>query len=587
MLSTLNEKKVRLFSCGLLAFLILVAGCSSVTLKSQRLATTPEPGKEFGIIYQMSKPKFTITTNNPSDASAVPKYTLNVEFVPDAERRFAVSSNPRMFSNADLSVGLNSNGAMTSLTQTTREQVTPTIKAIGDFVTSIGGAAATVAGVMLLEANEDKEVVNLMKKELTYRLDVYTKNKDLIDFTPGIEELFPDGHKMTNTEKVKLKSRLIDDAETIGKRLAGVKNKKNYTIAHLAEALKPEVGTTQIYVLKALAKPLLEQPETTQSQPPEKKTHKQIQDDYNNQVKTLENSFPKPIQTVRPLDDAALVERELAWERELIVKEVEFAKNNEDLLTLFGYSSREVANAPLDSEVVKKKKKDLLTQSRDLATTARDLVMSETTFPKLLGPLIKNKTPAQQIYEQIKDVQMQIFKQRALLASEKDAEKRKEYMNKITKLTREFHELIGAQDEYAEIVKLQEMIKDGPPKAANVAHSSPLKEYAETRAQLAALNEAVTLKLGMLASDAAETTVAKKSEWNTAPVESAFCWNVRRELMEGKQALSQRILVSKGKKAKAPTLADRVASRVAQQSQYGAEISSWPKYVVVIEEVKP
>jgi hypothetical protein len=471
---------------------------------------------------------------------------------------------------------------MTSLTQTTREQITPTIKAIGDFATSIGGAAATVAGVMFMGDYEDNAVVNLMKDELIRRVDAYLANEKRIKFPPGHEELFPDWQHMTPAEKDKLKMRLIDDAKTIKERLESVKDQNN-TIAHLAEALKPEVGTTQIYVLKALAEPIVEQPK-----PPETKTrYQKKQNAYDEQVKNLKDSFPNPIQTVRPLDDAALVERELAWERELIVKEVEFAKNNEDLLTLICYSLREVANAPLDSSVVKYKKKNLLKQARDLATFARDLVMSETKFPKLLGPLIKDKTPAQQIYEQVKDVQMQIFKQRAQLAIEKDATKRKEYMNKITKLTCDFHELIGAEDEYAEILKLQEMIKDGPPKAANVAHSSPLHEYAATRAQLAALNEAVTLKLGKLASDAADTPAEKKSEWNPAPLESAFCWNVRREAMEGKPALSPRILVSKGKRERAPTLADRVALRVSQQSLYGAEISSWPKYVVVIEEVKP
>jgi hypothetical protein len=261
---------------------------------------------------------------------------------------------------------------------------------------------------------------------------------------------------------------------------------------------------------------------------------------------------------------------------------------NEDLLKLFGYSDLEVANDSLDSPALKEKKNELKTQASDLATEARKVVMSKTAFPNLLGPLIKDKTPAQQIYQQVKDVQEKIVKKMALLVKEPDPRQRKVYQKEMNDLTRDFHETIGAADEYAEILKLQKMIKDGPPKATNVAHSSPLQEYAAARAQITALNEAVTLKLGKLAADAADTPPARQPEWNPVPVETAFCWNVRRDKMEGKPEPPLRILVPKGTKEKAPTPAERVASRVALQ--YGADINSrlkYPKYVVVIEEVKP
>jgi hypothetical protein len=202
--------------------------------------------------------------------------------------------------------------------------------------------------------------------------------------------------------------------------------------------------------------------------------------------------------------------------------------------------------------------------------------------------LIKDKTPAQQIYQDVKNKQEKIVKNKALLLKESNPEKRKEYQKEINNLTRDFHETIGAGDEYAEILKLQKMIKEGPPNPANVAHSSPLQEYALARAQLVALNEAVTLKLGRVAADAADTPPVKQPEWSPSPVEKAFCWNVRREKMEKEKEPSPRILVPRGAgKEYGLGLAERVAARVALK--YGADINSWPKYVVVIdiEEVKP
>ena len=277
------------------------------------------------------------------------------------------------------------------------------------------------------------------------------------------------------------------------------------------------------------------------------------------------------------------LEKVLERERKLVVGEVEFAKKNEDLQTLLDYSLR-VRAGPWEKS---KAANILMLQAGELSTSARKVMLHETTFPNLLGPLIKDKTPAQQIYEVVKNKQEKIVKNKALLVT--DPANRKDYQQKLDKLTSEFHEIIGAADEYYEILKLQRMIKTGPPKSADVGHSSPFQEYAAARAQLSALNEAVTLKLGKVAADAADPPPAKKAEWTPAPVEKAFCWNYSREKMELKTDPPPRILVPESSK-KGPGPAERVATRVA--SEYGADINSWPKYVVVIgaikkEEVKP
>ena len=574
MKSSMKSLQMLLLSCGLLLLLLLVAGCRSTTLTSQRLDAKAEPDKQFGIVYQMTKPQFTISAIQPTDTTTAPKYTLNVEFVPDADRRFAVSSNPGKFSESDITVNLNSNGAMTGLTQTSREQVTPTIKAIGDFTTSIIGAAATYAGVRFYAADDETAVVDSMKKELNERLEAYMKKENLAEakVTPNLDALVPDWPNVKEAEKVKLEQRLRQDAESIKKRLESISTKPNYKMSHLAEALKPEDRTTQVNILKVLAEPI-------------KMTAEEKEKEYEVQLHLLQTTFPDTSQSAKPLDDAAILERELAWERKLVEGEVLFAKKNEDLLTLVGYSRRVVADAPQDSQGAKERKNLLKDQANDLAIKARNAVLSTTTFPNLLGPLIRDKTPAQQIYQQVKDIQEKIGQKKALLVKDADPAKRMAKQKEIDHLTRDFYQTIGAADEYAEILKLQKMIKDGPPKAISVAHSSPLQEYAAARSQLAALNEAVTLKLGKVAADAADAPPAKQPEWNPAPDDRAFCWNVRREKMEGKLDPPRRILVPEAAKAKVPALADRVATRVSMD--YREDINSWPKYVVVITEVKP
>jgi hypothetical protein len=577
MKSSLIGVHIRLFSWWLLVLIILLPGCSSTTIMSRRLAAKAEPKKEFGIIYQMTKPQFTIGTIQPTDTTTAPKYTLNVQFVPDPERRFAVSANPRTFNESDLTVSLNSNGAMTDLTHTSREQVTPTIKAIGDFTTSIISAAATVAAVIMLGEDPESQAAENMQKELLKRMKVYTQEqdikkpkseKDLTQDTPDLDALIENWSQLTLEEKEKhkpaLNQRLWDAAKEIHKRLNALPN--NYKADHLAFALKPK-DPSQVNVLKALAKP-------TKKGKDQKSAQEKAKEAFEQQLKKLEVSFPPP--------------GLLNWERKLVEGEVKYAVKKEDLITLIGYSQRVVADAPEGSEaakIPKHERDNLMKQAADLATKGRIFVLSSTSFPNLLGPLIKDKTPAQHIYERVKDLQVQIFKQRTLLANETDKEKRKAYRDTIKNLTSNLHEIIGAADEDAEILKLQEIIKKGPPKALDAAHSSPLQEYAAARAQLAALNEAVTLKLGKVTADAADTPPAKQPEWNPSPVETAFCWNVGREAMEEKTEPPRRILVPK--EAKGPSPADRVAARVAMQKEYGADINSWPKYVVVIEEVKP
>jgi hypothetical protein len=586
----------------------------------------------------MTKPQFTIATVQPTDTTTVPKYTLNVELVPDAERRFAVSSNPGQFSESDITVSLNSNGALTGITDTSRELITPTIKAIGDFTTSLIGAAAKVVGTAAVKAvppgcpepeNTENMAAYEMRKELLKRWIVYTGlmdaigckaeeqktagkekkdnekkeeiykcevivkceqkdnvakygvNKDTVEcqdivkclekrdftkYTPDLDSIVDNWSKLPIEEKEKhkpeLNRRLRAAAIVIYQNLQNVPS--NNTIANLAAALKPEpTDPPQVNVLKALAKMKVE---------------------YKPSVMTPETVYKKQLDC---MNKDCTFSSQFAWERKLVVGEVQYAVKNEDIITLFGYSLRKDANSTAGSEAEKTVKNEFIKQANKLATDAVDSVLSTTSFPSLLGPLIKDKTPAQLIYEQVKVVQDKIVKKKAQLVRETDPNKRKKYQEEIKKLTDTFFETIGAKDEYNEILKLQEIIKKGPPKAANVAHSSPLQEYAAARAQLAALNEAVTLKLGKVAADAAETPPAKQPEWSPVPVDVAFCWNIPRERMEKKEEPSRRILVpvDAAGKPKPPAPPDSVAARVALD--YTADIDLWPKYVVVIDEVKP
>src|SRR5262245_2938906 len=550
---------------ALVASVTPLYGCGT-TIKSRRVAADAEPGREFGIIYQMTKPQFTITTTQPSTAAPVPKYTLQYELVPDLERRFAITVEPGFLREADLTVNLGANGSLTGVSQASREQVTPTIKAISDFVTAIVGGATTVSRKgALLSVDEEAAIAKAEATELSDRIDEYQKLDDRVSLTPGLRNEIPTLPKPNTQERDELNKRLLGDAGEIKKR---IEDQSPVTEGKLAVAVQPQLPSFQRYVLWAIA-------DTSRISEQRRVQAKKAYDLAQNLLKAAAGELQPP--DTSPPD---AIKRE--WE--IVVAEVGYAVDREDLATLEGFRTRELSENSTKG-LDEKWLQYLQAHTVDLVNKAFKEALTIATFPRLLGPYARERTAAQRIYDAVKREQGMITEFQAQLANEGEEKARMKLQVGLIESTRRLHNLIDATSEYEETVKLRKLITEGPPSPQQAGHGSPLSEYASARTQVAALQEVATLKLAKVIADGADNPAQKPPLWDPPAPEPSFVWNIQREAMEKRLGPPRRLLVAKGKAKSEPGPVERVADRAREQ--YGLNLKDLPKFIIVIEAVKP
>jgi len=134
----------------LLVCLTLVQGCTT-TLKvcPADSGTCPTSGngksKNIGVPYHLTRPDFLLSVEPPSDKSPLTTYQLNQANIPDRQREYWINIDPAWLTKTNFKLTFGTKGELASTTFGATEQVTPTLKALGEFTVAAIGAAAGVA----------------------------------------------------------------------------------------------------------------------------------------------------------------------------------------------------------------------------------------------------------------------------------------------------------------------------------------------------------------------------------------------------------------------------------------------------------
>ncbi|MEM7166905.1 MAG: hypothetical protein AAF581_15685 [Planctomycetota bacterium] len=96
-----------------------------------------------GVPVSMTKPEFLLTEQRTAPAAA--KYSLAVEWVADPEEQYVVNIDPCLFSEIDFGLTFGPHGEATEATVVKRDQIGPTVVALGEFAASLIGAGSKLS----------------------------------------------------------------------------------------------------------------------------------------------------------------------------------------------------------------------------------------------------------------------------------------------------------------------------------------------------------------------------------------------------------------------------------------------------------
>lgn len=164
-----------------LCSLAVSAGCST-TLEVHRVSPDMDknPDARVGLPYNLRQPKFVVREIKPTPENDHASFQVDVELVPDPGERYAVRLSPACMTETDFTLDLGDQGTLTSINAQTREQLTPTIKALGKFVAA---AIRTTADAM---AGGAKAAAGTSSRASGARIEIEQAAVfDLVGTTPG------------------------------------------------------------------------------------------------------------------------------------------------------------------------------------------------------------------------------------------------------------------------------------------------------------------------------------------------------------------------------------------------------------------
>jgi len=124
-----------------LALAALAGGCST-TYQVSKLPPDGTLGTGVeGVPITLTRPEFTITQVAGSDP---PNYTATVSYVPDHYQRYAMKLSPAFLAKVQFDAVFGDNGALSSTSADSQEQIGPAITAAFQFATTIAGLAGGV-----------------------------------------------------------------------------------------------------------------------------------------------------------------------------------------------------------------------------------------------------------------------------------------------------------------------------------------------------------------------------------------------------------------------------------------------------------
>lgn len=144
---------------GGLAVMALLVGCAGLKVS--------KGGDGGGIPYHLTRTEFVLTVDPPSGTSPVPVYTLQEVSRTDYQQIYTVQPRDPVFSKTHFKLQFGDQGELASTKSQVTEQLTPTIKALGDFIVSAVGvvakavaSATTLSDELLIQLNNTDKVSN-------------------------------------------------------------------------------------------------------------------------------------------------------------------------------------------------------------------------------------------------------------------------------------------------------------------------------------------------------------------------------------------------------------------------------------------
>lgn len=137
-------QKKKQMAAVLMVFLLV--GCTTSTKLTGGRDDLGSPTLR-GVPFTLTKPTFKLTAQRATAERPYPVYSLEAQLVPDPNNRFTLALSPAEFTEADFKLVFGALGQPIEINSETRDQIIPTVKAIGSFLVSAVSAVSGAAGI--------------------------------------------------------------------------------------------------------------------------------------------------------------------------------------------------------------------------------------------------------------------------------------------------------------------------------------------------------------------------------------------------------------------------------------------------------
>ena len=141
---------IRRTGVGVLVMLLAwpMAGCRTRMVGAKRPIVHAGREQLQGVPFHLTKPVFMLKETPLAGGKS--KYALDLQWVGDLENQYTLNVSPALLTSIDFAMGLGAHGELKTTSSASREEITPMIKAIGEFVATGIGAATSLTGAGIL-----------------------------------------------------------------------------------------------------------------------------------------------------------------------------------------------------------------------------------------------------------------------------------------------------------------------------------------------------------------------------------------------------------------------------------------------------
>ncbi len=119
----------------------------------------------LGLPFQLTKPQFMVKHIEKGDGKGKrDKFEIDLSYVPDPEHRYTVNIDPTILTDITFNTQFGDHGQITSSDSGTVEQVTPFIKSLGEFVSSLATGLASLGKSAIFDESKTSALYRIIVK---------------------------------------------------------------------------------------------------------------------------------------------------------------------------------------------------------------------------------------------------------------------------------------------------------------------------------------------------------------------------------------------------------------------------------------